>query len=46
MQAIDRGSHLVILNHAITYLNVRADVVIQEDVAAVLPVIAEQVLNG
>jgi NAD-dependent deacetylase len=46
MQAIDRGSHLVILNHAITYLNVRADVVIQEDVAAVLPAIVEQVLHG
>lgn len=46
MQAIDRGSHLVIVNHAITYLNVRADVVIQENVAAVLPAIAEQVLHG
>jgi NAD-dependent deacetylase len=46
MQAIDRGSHLVILNNATTYLNVRADVVIQEDVAAILPAISEQVLNG
>ena len=46
MQAIDRGSHLVLVNNATTYLNVRADVVIQEDVAAILPVIAEQVLNG
>jgi len=46
MQAIDRGSHLVILNNATTYLNVRADVVIQEDVAAIIPAIAEQVLNG
>jgi NAD-dependent deacetylase len=46
MQAIDRGSHLVILNNAVTYLNVRADVVIQEDVAAIMPAIAEQVLNG
>jgi NAD-dependent deacetylase len=46
MQAIDRGSHLVILNNATTYLNVRADVVIQEDVAAILPAIAEQVING
>jgi NAD-dependent deacetylase len=46
MQAIDRGSHLVILNNAETYLNVRADVVIQEDVAAILPAIAEQVING
>ena len=46
MQAIDRGAHLVILNNSATYLNVRADVVIKEDVAEVLPVIAEQVLNG
>ena len=46
MQAIDRGSHLVIVNHTVTYLNVRADVVIQEDVAAVLPAIAQQVLHG
>ena len=46
MQAIDRGAHLVILNNAITYLDVRADVVIQEDVATIIPAIAEQVLNG
>lgn len=46
MQAIDRGAHLVILNNSPTYLNVRADAVIQEDVAEVLPVIAEHVLNG
>jgi NAD-dependent deacetylase len=46
MQAIDRGAHLVILNNSPTYLNVRADAVIQEDVAEVLPVIAEQVLYG
>lgn len=46
MQAIDRGAHLVILNNAPTYLNVRADVVIQQDVAAVLPAIAEQVFHG
>jgi NAD-dependent deacetylase len=46
MQAIDRGAHLVILNNATTYLNVRADVTIQEDVADVIPAIVEQVLNG
>jgi NAD-dependent deacetylase len=46
MQAIDRGAHLVILNNATTYLNVRADVVIQEDVADIIPAIGEQVLNG
>jgi NAD-dependent deacetylase len=46
MQAIDRGAHLVILNNTVTYLNVRADVTIQEDVADIIPAIAEQVLNG
>jgi len=46
MQAIDRGAHLVILNNATTYLNVRADVVIQEELAEIIPAITEQVLNG
>ncbi|MFL7870150.1 MAG: NAD-dependent deacetylase [Anaerolineales bacterium] len=46
MQAIDRGAHLVILNDTATYINVRADVVVKEDVAEVLPAIVEQVLNG
>jgi NAD-dependent deacetylase len=46
MQAIDRGAHLVILNNSTTYIDVRADVVIQEDIAEVIPAIAEQVLNG
>ena len=46
MQAVDRGAHLVILNNATTYLNVRADVAIQEDIADITPEIVEQVLNG
>lgn len=46
MQAIDRGAHLVIVNNAETYLNVRADVVIQEDVSEIIPAIAERVFNG
>jgi NAD-dependent deacetylase len=46
MQAIDRGAHLVILNNSTTYLDVRADAIIREDLAEVLPEIAEQVLNG
>ena len=45
MHAIDRGAHLVILNNTETYLNVRADVAIQEDVATIIPEIAEQVLK-
>jgi NAD-dependent deacetylase len=46
MQALDRGAHLIIINNTPTYLNVRADVAILEDVAMVLPAIAERVLNG
>jgi NAD-dependent deacetylase len=46
MQALDRGAHLIIVNNAQTYLNVRADVAILEDVAVIIPAIAEKVLNG
>jgi NAD-dependent deacetylase len=46
MQAIDRGAHLIIINNSATYLNVRADVVLREDVAAIIPAISEQVLHA
>jgi NAD-dependent deacetylase len=46
MQALDHGAHLIIVNNAPTYINVRADVVIQEDVSEVIPAIVEKVLNG
>lgn len=46
MQALDRGAHLVIINNSPTYLNVRADTVILEDVAIAIPAIVERVLNG
>ena len=46
MQALDRGAHLIIANNSPTYLNVRADAVILEDVAVVIPAIVERVLNG
>jgi NAD-dependent deacetylase len=46
MQALDRGAHLIIINNTQTYLNVRADVAILEDVAIIIPAIAERVLNG
>jgi NAD-dependent deacetylase len=45
MQAIDRGAHLIIINNSPTYLNVRADIVLPEDVAAIIPAITERVLN-
>lgn len=46
MQALDRGAHLIILNNSPTYLNVRADVVLLEDAAQILPILAERVLHG
>jgi NAD-dependent deacetylase len=46
MQALDRGAHLIILNNTPTYLNVRADVVIMDDVAEALPDIAKRALHG
>jgi len=46
MQALDRGAHLIIINNTPTYLNVRADVVIMDDVATTLPGVAERVFHG
>jgi NAD-dependent deacetylase len=46
MQALDRGAHLIIINNMPTYLNVRADVAILEDVSLILPAITERVLHG
>jgi NAD-dependent deacetylase len=46
MQALDRGAHLVIINNTPTYLNVRADVIIMDDVATTLPKIAKRVFHG
>jgi len=46
MQALDRGAHLIIINNASTYADVRADVVIQDDVANAIPAITEKVING
>ncbi len=46
MQALDRGAHLIIINNTQTYLNVRADAAILEDVATIIPAIAERVLHG
>jgi len=46
MKAIERGAHLVIINQTPTYLNVRADINLFEDVAELIPAIVERVLHG
>jgi NAD-dependent deacetylase len=46
MQALDRGAHLIVINNTPTYLNVRADVVILDDVATTIPELAKRVFHG
>lgn len=46
MQAIDHGAHLIVINNTPTYINVRADIVIMENVASILPEIAKRVHHG
>jgi NAD-dependent deacetylase len=45
LQAVDRGAHLIIINQLQTYLNVRADVTIAENVADIIPAIVERVFH-
>ncbi len=45
IQALDRGAHLIIINQSETYLGVRADVLLLDDVARVLPDLARTVLG-
>jgi len=46
MQVVDRGVHLIVLNNTPTYINVRADVVIMDDVAVTLPDITKRAIHG
>jgi NAD-dependent SIR2 family protein deacetylase len=46
MQALDRGAHLIVINQTATYVNVRADIVLMDDVASIIPEISKRVLNG
>lgn len=46
MHVLDRGGHLIIVNRAPTYLNIRADIVLPQDAATVLPLIVQEVLDG
>ncbi len=45
MRALENGAHLILVNHSETYLDVRADVVLHENVDVILPRIAQQVLG-
>jgi len=46
IQALDRGAHLIVINNTPTYINVRADVVILDDVVAVIPEIMKRAFHG
>lgn len=46
VQTVDRGAHLMVINNTPTYINVRADVVITDDVAVALPNIVKRAMNG
>ncbi|HSO26705.1 MAG TPA: Sir2 family NAD-dependent protein deacetylase, partial [Anaerolineales bacterium] len=43
MRAVESGAHLILINKSKTYLDVRADVVLHEDVVDVLPAIVQAV---
>lgn len=45
MRAVENGAHLILINRSTTYLDVRADVVLHEDVAEVIPAIVDMVLE-
>jgi NAD-dependent deacetylase len=45
MRALENGAHLILINHSSTYLDVRADVVLHEDLAEVLPCILKAVIE-
>lgn len=46
MRAIDNGAQLIILNQQETYMDIRADAILREDVAVTIPAVVNEVLNG
>jgi len=45
MRALENGAHLIVINHSETYIDIRADVVLHEDVAEVIPLIVGKTLG-
>jgi NAD-dependent deacetylase len=43
-EAVSRGAKLIIVNHSKTYIDSRADIVFYEDVAEILPMIADELI--
>jgi NAD-dependent deacetylase len=45
MRALENGAHLILINHSETYLDVRADVLLHEDLDLVFPHILQALLD-
>jgi NAD-dependent deacetylase len=45
MRAVENGAHLIILNQSETYIDIRADLVLCDNVATTIPWIAKEVLG-
>lgn len=46
MRALENGAHLILINYSSTYLDVRADVVLHEDLATVIPRVVAEVKSA
>jgi NAD-dependent deacetylase len=46
IQALDHGAHLIVINNTATYVNVRADIVITDNVATIIPEIIKRAIHG
>jgi NAD-dependent protein deacetylase/lipoamidase len=46
IQALDHGAHLIVINNTVTYVNVRADIVITDNVATIIPEIMKRAIHG
>ena len=44
MEAVNNGAHLIIINQSATYIDERAEVILNDDVAVSLPKIADEIL--
>jgi len=44
--ALDHGAHLIVINNTETYVNVRADIVITDNVATIIPEIMKRAIHG
>jgi NAD-dependent deacetylase len=46
IRALDHGAHLIVINNTTTYVDVRADIVITDNVATIIPEIIKRAIHG